>query len=515
MIAFLGPREPTSPATRVITNPTRNTKKSTCAVSVMAEEIPPKPIAPAISATTKKMADHKSINTSLHVLQYRETRPVAFRERLETKGGFGVHEIKLRVGLRSGQQSKSDIGARVSEPFLIMKLAREDLRRLFLHSQGLDRLEPFGLGIEGTLRAIRQIGYVQIDTISVVPRAHHHILHSRVPDYRPQMLHDLQVQSRIFEYWSHAAAYLPIEDFRFAQPRMKRIQKTHHWFEKDKKVMREVLARIKKEGPLQSKDFEKPPGAKSGPWFEWKPHKKALESLFHEGRLLIRERRGFQKVYDLPERVLPSGLDTKAPSPREYARHLIERSMTANGFTSLRQAGHLRRANPILTPAFKDIVKKKEIVEFRVDGIKDAFFTTTELLTGLDFATLDFTRAKLLSPFDNAVIQRAPLKALFDFDYQVEFYLPAPKRKYGYFSLPILIGDRFIGRVDTKADRETKRLLLRNVCFENPGAVSTDDLAALAVGIHEFKIFCGCEEVVVEKTTPSKLKTSVRAALKG
>lgn len=395
-----------------------------------------------------------------------------------------------------------------------MKLSREDVRRLMLFSQGLNREAPFGRGIDGALRAIRRIGYVQIDTISVVPRAHHHVMWSRVPDYTPNMLHDLQVTSKIFEYWSHAAAYLPIEDYRFAQPRMKRIQKGRHWFEKDKKVMREVMARIKKEGPLQSKDFEKPPGAKSGPWFEWKPHKKGLESLFHEGKLMIRERRGFQKVYDLPERVLPATLDRKHPTSSEMARHWISTALEANGFTSLKQAGYLRRGATEIAKELKAMLKSGELEEFRLDGMKDPLYTTGELVSRLEEATLDDSRVKLLSPFDNLVIQRAPLKALFDFDYQVEFYLPQPKRKFGYFSLPILRGDRFLGRVDTKADRETKRLLLRHVCLEHLSKDVESDLAALAVGVHEFRRFAGCDEVVVEKVTPSKLKAAVKAALK-
>ncbi|MES2964916.1 MAG: crosslink repair DNA glycosylase YcaQ family protein [Bdellovibrionota bacterium] len=395
-----------------------------------------------------------------------------------------------------------------------MKISRDDVRRLFLHSQGLNRVAPFGLGAEGAARAIQQIGYVQIDTISVGPRAHHHILFSRVPDYKPNILHDLQVDSKIFEYWSHAAAYLPIEDFRYALPRMKRIQKTRHWFEKDKKVMRQVLARIKKEGPLQSKDFEKPPGTKSGPWFEWKPHKKGLECLFHEGRLVIRERRGFQKVYDLPERVLPKDIDLTVPSSREHIRHLIESSLDANGFTSVKQAGHLRRVDSELKKEITAMVKRGELEEFTLEGVKTPFFTSAKYTQRLDEATLDESRVKLLSPFDNVLIQRAPLKAIFDFDFMVEFYLPEAKRKYGYFSLPILLGDRFIGRVDTKADRATKRLLLRNVCFENPSAIGAADLTALAKGVHEFREFSGCDEVVVEKVTPSKLKTAVKAAIK-
>ncbi|MEK7355118.1 MAG: crosslink repair DNA glycosylase YcaQ family protein, partial [Bdellovibrionota bacterium] len=334
----------------------------------------------------------------------------------------------------------------------LMKLSREDARRLLLHSHGLNRVAPFGLGPEGTLEALRRTGYVQIDTISVVPRAHHHILWSRVPDYTPKMLHDLQVEAKLFEYWSHAAAYLPIESYRFGLPRMKRIRKTKHWFEKDKKAMRAILSRIKREGPLQARDFEAPTGHKSGNWFQWKPNKKALEALFHEGRLVIRERRGFQKVYDLPERYLPSDIASVCPTGKELMRHLIESSMNANGFTTARMAGYLRQIGKEITAELSAMFKRGDIVAVEIEGMKDPAFSTPAILARLGEASLDESRVKLLSPFDNMVIQRAPLKALFDFDYQIEVYVPAPKRKYGYFSLPILRGDRFLGRVDTKAD---------------------------------------------------------------
>ena len=194
------------------------------------------------------------------------------------------------------------------------------LRRLALSTQGLLQAQPFGHGLDGARKAINQIGYVQIDTISVVERAHHHVLHSRVPKFEPAMTNQLLLNGDIFEYWTHAAAFIPISDFRFSLPYKHAIKSGQtHWFKNpDKKLMDELLARIGSDGPLRSRDLEANTKKRAG-WWDWKPAKKALEQLYMQGDLMVSDREGFQKTYDLTERVLPSQMDSKIPSMDEFA----------------------------------------------------------------------------------------------------------------------------------------------------------------------------------------------------
>ncbi|MEL6843350.1 MAG: crosslink repair DNA glycosylase YcaQ family protein, partial [Bacteroidota bacterium] len=226
----------------------------------------------------------------------------------------------------------------------IQQLSQKHARRLALQAQGLLKPAPFGRGKAAVQRAIDQLSYVQIDTISVIERAHLHVLRSRVPNFKAEMLDSLVSQERTtFEYWSHAAAYLPMADYRYSLPRKKSLKdKETHWFKQESAVTDQVLRRIQAEGPLRSKDFAAPKH-KGGEWWDWKPAKKALEQLFHEGDLMIAERRGFQKVYDLPERVLPDWVDTSFPTESEMARHLIERSVQNRAFASLTEIGYLRK----------------------------------------------------------------------------------------------------------------------------------------------------------------------------
>ena len=197
----------------------------------------------------------------------------------------------------------------------------DHLRRIALEAQGLTRSSPFGRGTGGAERALEQLGYVQIDTISVVSRAHHHTLYNRIPGYQPKLLDKLVAERRAFEYWFHAAAYLPMRDYRYALPRMRRFKRGEmRWMRsRDQKLMDQVLDRIRFDGPLRARDFEDP-SHKHGGWWDWKPAKRALEQLFMQGDLMVAAREGFQKTYDLPERVLPAGVDTRIPSQISSAR---------------------------------------------------------------------------------------------------------------------------------------------------------------------------------------------------
>ena len=366
------------------------------------------------------------------------------------------------------------------------------LRRIALNQQGLLKTDSFGRGKLATLRAIEHIGYVQIDTISVVERAHHHALWSRVSNYQPKFLDQLVKERKVFEYWSHAAAWLPMRDYRFALPRMNKMNGERGWFKNcDKKLIRQVLERIRDEGPLRTRDFE---DSRKGnkQWWDWKPAKQALEQLFMQGELMVGGREGFQKVYDLPERVLPDWVDTREPGIEEYASHLIDTTLRAHGFATLKSFCYLRKGQ-----ALRDAVREQ--LQIRVEaGLVTTVVLKDNNLVYADSELLE-TRAprssanvRILSPFDNAVIQRERGRDIFDFDYQIECYLPQPKRQFGYFCLPILYRHRFVGRIDCKAHRKQKRLEVKSIHIEHK--IDDDFGEALDIAIRSFAAFNGCNE---------------------
>lgn len=389
------------------------------------------------------------------------------------------------------------------------------LRRLALAAQGLLQAQPFGRGLAGARRAINHLGYVQIDTISVVERAHHHVFHSRVPEFRPDMTNQLLLNADIFEYWAHAAAFLPIADFRFSLPYKHAIKSGQtHWFKtRDKKLMHELLARIRSDGPIRSRDIETKTTRRAG-WWDWKPAKKALEQLYMEGKLMVSSREGFQKTYDLTERVLPSDVNSQMPGMEEFARHLIDQQLRCHGLVSLKGLTYLRR-NPELRKVVKALVNERlaqrTLTQVQVSSGEVFLLEAGALERRLPRAN---GRMRILSPFDNSVIQRDRLKALFDYDYQIECYVPAAKRKYGYFCLPLLYRDEFIGRMDCKAHRKNRHLEIRSLHFEQHTIDEDLLIAAFVEAVEKFCRFQECDSVSLVEVCPRHLSQRLRSALK-
>jgi uncharacterized protein YcaQ len=336
---------------------------------------------------------------------------------------------------------------------------------------------------------IESIGYVQIDTISVVERAHHHILWTRLPEYKKTMLEELVEKDRsIFEYWSHAAAYLPMKDFRFSLVRKNNYSRRNkNWEKANKKILKYVYDRIAAEGPLQSKNFEDKRTGSSG-WWDWKPSKDALDFLFHKGDLMIKGRKGFQKVYDLTERVLPENADTSMPSESEFYEHLILTSIRSNGFSSAKEITYNRRYDKnVFNKTLIRLLEEKIIMKLNISGLSDEFYTSEDNLY-LRGKKNDITGIHILSPFDNLIIQRKRLKDLFGFDYTIECYVPEAKRKFGYFSMPVLYRDKFIGKIDAKADRANGTFIIKNIYWEGKYKNSNQ----LFKKIMLYSEFCGC-----------------------
>lgn len=389
------------------------------------------------------------------------------------------------------------------------------LRRLALASQGLLQARAFGSGLTGARSAINHLGYVQLDTISVVERAHHHVFYSRVPGFDSAMTNKLLVDRDIFEYWAHAAALLPINDFRFSLPYKHAIRNGQvHWYENpDRKLMGELLARVRSDGALRSRDLESASNKKGAGWWDWKPAKKALEQLYMEGELMVSNRDGFQKTYDLTERVLPSNVNDRMPGIGEFAEHLIDQQLRCHGVISLKGLTYLRR-NTELRKAVRTLVDER-IGSGSLQPLKLKTGEQFMVETGALEQPLPRTsnRMVILSPFDNCVIQRDRLKALFDFDYQIECYLPEAKRRYGYFSLPLLYRDTFVGRMDCKTHRKTGELEIRLLHFEQHGFDDDPVIEALVQAVKRFSQFQKCESIKLCRVDPSNLLKPVQEAL--
>ncbi|MFT5560633.1 MAG: hypothetical protein ACI9B8_000994 [Sulfitobacter sp.] len=395
-----------------------------------------------------------------------------------------------------------------------MTLTISQARRLALSRQGLAKQDTFGRGINAVERTIRTLRYVQIDTISVVDRAHHHVLKTRVSNYQPAHLDTLLTERKsIFEYWHHAAAYLPMEDYRFYLPLM-------HGYGASRKidptVSKEVFARIRAEGPLMSKDFESPAGKRSAGWWDWKPAKLAMEQLFLSGQLMVAERRGFQKCFDLTERVLPQDTDTRLPDDQERARFYVTRILASQGISRPQDIGYMRTVTsrfekykilPGIRTALHELGETGEVVPVPIG--KETYYALKADIDSLP-ARLGNRRLIPISPFDNLVINREKLSQLFGFNYQIECYVPEAKRQYGYFTLPLLLGDEFIGRMDCKAHRAQNLLAVKNIWLE-PNVSVTDELVEYFYdALIRYASDLGCDSVQIETADSKRLSQKLR-----
>ncbi len=362
--------------------------------------------------------------------------------------------------------------------------------------------------------AISHLGYVQIDTISVVERAHNHVIRARIPNYTSDMLDRLLKQRRIFEYWSHAAAFMPMHDFRYSLPYKDSVRAgdTHWTRSRDKKLMAQMLERIAKEGPLRSRDVEDNRGSSAG-WWDWKPAKRALEQLFMQGDLMVSAREGFQKTYDLAERVLPPEIDTSTPGTEAFAEHLVDQQLRCHGLVTLKGMTYLRR-DAALRKAAKVLIQQRlgagELDELLMPD-NSIFYSPAGHFE--QSAPRVAKVMRILSPFDNAVIQRDRVNTLFDFDYQIECYVPKAKRKYGYFCLPLLYADQFVGRMDCKAHRKQGTLELKAVHFCEHPFEQHETVAALTRVLPDFVAFQGCDAIALSKVTPTQLHRLLQAEI--
>ncbi|WP_143305583.1 winged helix-turn-helix domain-containing protein [Chitinophaga vietnamensis] len=380
-------------------------------------------------------------------------------------------------------------------------------RKIILHAAGLARKAPFGTGIEAVYQLINHLGFLQLDTNYVVERAHHHVLATRIPGYQTAWLQELCDEGRIFEYFTSDSGYLPDIDFRYSLPvKEAYVNNRKAMTPEEIRLMAVVLDRIEREGPLMVSDFENDRREASTGWWDWRPAKVALERLYMEGQLMISRTKTFQKIYDLPLNLLPPETDLRMPSKEEFARYIIRRTLGALGIAYVKEiAWRARRVKGnLVKKELEKMVAAGEVKLVAVEGLKGApMYMLPDQEVNIKLSNDVF----ILSPFDILNVFRHRLKDFFNFDYQVECFVPAPKRLYGYFSLPVLYGDTFIARMDAKADRKEKVLIVHNLHFENLDLKETV-IEKIIQSLKTFMQFNQCRNIDFKKTNrPGYLKT--------
>lgn len=392
-------------------------------------------------------------------------------------------------------------------------LTPSQARKIIIHAAALHKKAPFGKGREAVYKLIDHLGYVQIDTIYVVERAHHHVIASRVPDYKPEWLEELQEDGRIFEFFTADSGYIPMHEFRFSLPAKESFSKNRKEITAAEiNLMNKVLDRIAREGPLTLKDFDNDRQEASTGWWDWRPSKIALERLYTDGRLMVTRKKDFQKLYDLPINIIPADINTTMPSPEEFARHMIRRVLKALGIGYANEIAWRARfvKNNLIKKELEKMVTEGEVCKVVVEGIKTSPLFMLPVYKNKKIQLAD--DVFILSPFDVLNVFRRRLKVFFDFDYQVECFVPQPKRLYGYFSLPILAGDTFVARMDAKADRKERTFIVNNLHFEKV-KLSKPTIDKLTDALKAFATFNQCRDIVFKKTNNKQHVKAIRDGL--
>ena len=346
-------------------------------------------------------------------------------------------------------------------------------RAIFLDRHGL-AATPSGSGRgEDLQNIIDTLGFVQVDSINTVARAHHMILHARCPSYRARNLHLLHDRDRgVFEHWTHDASMIAMQFFphwrlKFQRHEEQLVERWRKWRREGfEEKIDGVLQRITDEGPCCSADVGDGEARSSGGWWDWHPSKTALEYLWRTGTISVTRREGFRKVYDLTENVIPVDVLSARPDLDETIDWACQSALDRLGFAT---SGELAAFWDLISPAeAKDwcaaAIARGEIVEALI-GLADGSHRKSFVRPGtLQIVPQDVTaRLRILSPFDPALRDRKRAERLFGFSYRIEVFVPEHKRKYGYYVFPILEGDTLVGRIDMKAQRYSDRLHVRAV----------------------------------------------------
>jgi uncharacterized protein YcaQ len=392
-------------------------------------------------------------------------------------------------------------------------------RALHLAAQGMLQPRRRKADKADVMEAIRTMGVLQIDTISVVARSPYLVLWSRLGDYDPDWLGQHLAEGALFEYWAHEACFVPIEDYgllrhRMLDPGAMGWKYSETWMRENAESVAAVLAHIRANGPTRSSDFERTDG-QAGGWWEWKPEKRSLEVLFTAGALMIARRHNFQRVYDLAERVHPDWHDSRLPAMDDTRRELALKAVRALGVCKGAWiADYYRTKPPRIDPEL--LVASGELLRASVAGWDEPAYIHPDHLELAERACagqLAPSVTTLLSPFDPIVWDRRRALELFGFDYRLECYTPADKRRYGYFTLPILRRGALVGRVDAKAHRREGVFEVKALVLEPGVRVSERFCADIAQALLRCARWHACPQVRLTRTVPEDFAARLEAAL--
>lgn len=359
--------------------------------------------------------------------------------------------------------------SRAPKPFPI---PTTQARQIWLHAQRLDERAPFGEGAHAVADVIAHLGYVQIDTINVIERSHHHILFSRIPSYRRTDLRQAQsVDRSVFEYWTHALSYVPASDFRFFLPAMREHKREgHKWYASVKPADTRKVMRLLRAGPLTIRDIEDDVlTEKEHLWQSRKPSKRALQLAFYTGVATVSARQGMLKTYELMTRHFGWDKLPKPASARDITAYLLDRALRSQGVVSLDSICHLDApSKKAVAQLITSRVRRGELVPVAIEGAgKQEHWATPAALEPGEGASPDLVH--ILSPFDPLIIQRKRTNLFFGYNHLFEAYVPKAKRKLGYFALPVLVGDEIVAALDLKTDRQGKKLLMQKWTWVGQG----------------------------------------------
>lgn len=392
----------------------------------------------------------------------------------------------------------------------MLRITNTQARRLLLYLQGLSEAPTKRLTRQNLYDLIVRMGFVQVDSIRTVERAHHLTLRSRNVHYQPDMLQTLlEDEGRLFENWTHDAAIIPTRWYPYWQPRFaqarQRIAQSQHWRGRlgadAQQVLDRVRQRVRDQGPVMARDLSERRAPGVGVWWGWGPSKTALEYLWRTGEFAICGRVNFQKVYDLSERVIPEMYHGQTPSEADYidwaCRTALDRLGCATPSELAAFWGSLTWAD---ASAWCKRQVGKTIREALVEAADGSAPRQVYARHDIDVLIRELPaptpRVRFLSPFDPVIRDRRRASRLFNFDYRFEAFVPAPQRQFGYYVLPILERDRFIGRIDLKCDRQTKTLVVNGLWFERGVRQSKARRDQIAKELERYRMFVDADTVI-------------------
>ena len=382
-------------------------------------------------------------------------------------------------------------------------------RRMALASQGFSgRQAPALIKAAHLNRLIDRLGVLQIDSVNAVVRSHYLPLFSRLGNYSPLLLEQAAWsqgrQRSLFEYWGHEASLLPMALYPLLRWRMERAkqgqgiyQQMARFGREQQAIIQRVLTTVERQGALAAGSLSTRE-ERAGPWWDWSDEKHALEWLFAAGLVTVAGRRGFERLYDLPERVIPAQLLQMSLSEAEAQRGLLMHSATALGVGTEKDLRDYFRLDPADSrQRLAELVENGQLLMCRVQGWKQAAYCVPE-----PKVPRNVLASALLSPFDSLIWERSRTERLFDFRYRLEIYTPQHKRVYGYYVLPFLHNERIAARIDLRAERAHGRLAVHAVHEEEPG-LGDEGMQALALNLRQLAAWLGLEQVQLNCQRPS------------